>query len=214
MISDAQGFAATTLSTTAQATVTASAGGGASGTLSGQVAITLRPQTTVTLTPPATITASAPATFTVGVGANTIVTNVTIDFGDGTTVPLGSISANQQVQHLYGDGGTYTVKVVATDSDGGRREISASAIVAPLVAVLTASPATVVFGGSINFTVTTSVGALIDHYEWDFGEGNPIVTPANAMAHIFQSRGTHTVVVRVVPLVGPSKLVTVQIEIN
>ena len=213
-ITDAQGVATTVLTTTAAATVTANAGGGASGALTGNVAITLRPQTTVTLTTPPSITASVPATFTVGVGANTIITNATIDFGDGTSTPLGSISANQTVQHLYGSGGSFTVKVTATDSNGDRREISTPVVVAPLVAVLTANPATVTFGGSINFTVATSTGALIDRYEWDFGDGPVIVTPANTMSHIFQRRGTHTVVVRVVPLVGSSKLVTVQIEVN
>ena len=212
-ITDAQGVATTVLTTTAAATVTANAGGG-TGALTGNVAITLRPQTTVTLTTPTAITASVPATFTVGVGANTIITNATIDFGDGTSTPLGSISANQTVQHLYGNGGSFTVKVAATDSNGDRREISAPVVVAPLVAVLTASPPTVAFGGSINFTVATSTGALIERYEWDFGDGPVIVTPANTMSHIFQRRGTHTVVVRVVPLVGPSKLVTVQIEIT
>jgi PKD repeat protein len=115
---------------------------------------------------------------------------------------------------MYGDSGTFNVSVTATDSDGGRRTVNSSVVVAPLVAVGTASPSTAPFGASILFTVTVSTGALIDHYEWDFGEGQIISTPANSLPHVFQSKGTKTVVVRVVPVVGPAKTVFIQVEIT
>ena len=76
VISDKDGGATTTLTTTAAATVTARAGG-TSATLSDTAAITLKPATTVTLTVPGTASVSVPTSITVGVGANTIVKNVT-----------------------------------------------------------------------------------------------------------------------------------------
>src|SRR5262245_34472435 len=101
IISGNGGLASTNLTTSAAATVTASAGG-ATASLTGTVAITLKPRTTVTLTVPGTGAVSVPTSITVGVGANTIVKDVLLDFGDGESVPLGEVTANTNVVHLYG----------------------------------------------------------------------------------------------------------------
>ena len=171
-ITDATGSTQTTLTTTAAATVTASSGG-ATGTLSGTVAITIKPRTTISITTPTSITASVPAQFSVSVGANTIVTDVLVDFGDGSKpVPLGSISSSTNVVHNYGDQGTYTITATATDSEGNKTPVSTQVVVAPLSVVAAANPTSTTLGSPIVFTVTTSTGAAIDHYNFDFGPGS------------------------------------------
>jgi Bacterial Ig-like domain (group 1)/PKD domain len=210
VVTDQDGNASTTLTTTAAATVTASVGGGSSGTISGTVAVTVKPRTTVSITPPSTVTVSVPASFTVTVGTSTIVTNVVVDFGDGDTAKLGAISASTNVVHLYGDSGTITVTATATDSEGGVTSASTQVAVGPLQAVGTASPSATTKGAPVVFTVTPTTGAYIDHYEWDFGEGaDPISTSSNSMNHAFNSVGTRIVTVKVVPTAG--KTITVLI---
>jgi PKD repeat protein len=208
------GVANTTLTTAAAATVTATAGGGTSGNLSGTVAISLQPKTTVTLTLPSSATVSVPASFAVGVGTSTVVTNVVLDFGDGSSASLGSISSTTNVVHLFSDSGAKTITVTATDATGGSTSISNQLIVAPLTASGAASPTSVTLGGTITFTVTPTAGAVIDHYEFDFGDGTTTSTTSNALAHIFTSTGTKTVTVKVVPTAGKAFNVLIQCTVT
>ncbi len=220
VVSDNGGDAVTQLTTSAAATVTASSGG-ASAALSGTVSVTLKSKISVTLTAPTTtITVSVPATFTVGVtstgGGTPLVNDVTIDFGDGTKpVALGQISGPTPVGHLYAQAGSMTIKVTATDPDGQTSSISPPVVVAPLQAVAVANPQSVALGGTILFTVTPTTGAIIDHYVWDFGEGDPpISTASNAQGHVYLTKGGHTATVTVVPLAGPALVLSVPIVIN
>lgn len=214
VISGDGGTASTSLTTTAAATVTASAGGGTSGTLSNTVGITIRPRTTVTLTVPGTAAVSVPTSITVGVGANTIVNNVKVEFGDGESVNLGAVTQNTNVIHLYGSSGTFLVKATATDSDGVPTDVSSQIAVLPLTVNGSASPATVAFGGNVLFTVTvTPAGAAIAGYDWDFGEGDPVTTQSAQINRIFQTRGTKTVTVRVRPTKGAPITVIMQVDV-
>ncbi len=220
VVSDNGGNATTTLTTSAAATVTASSGG-ATAALSGTVNVTLKNKTSVTLTAPVTgITVSVPATFTVNVastgGATPIVNDVTVDFGDGSTpASLGQISGPTSVTHLYGRAGSLTMKVTATDPDGSTTSITPPVVVAPLSAVGAANPSAVTLGGSILFTVTPTTGALIDHYIWDFGEGDPpISSVSNAQSHVYLTKGGHTATVTVVPSAGSALILQIPIVIN
>jgi hypothetical protein len=173
-------------------------------------------QNTMSITPPNTITASVPANFSVGVGAGTIARDAVVNFGDGTpTVTLGSISSTQPVQHLFPAGGNFTVSVSATSADGTPLFVSTTVAVAPLGVVLTANPSTVNAGASVLFTVTTSAGALIDHVEFDFGDGAGFQSfPSTTTNHVFSTGGTRTVRALVVPVVGDPRLVQVQVVVN
>lgn len=220
VVSNDGGNATTQLTTNAAATVTASSGG-ASAALSGTVSVTLKSKISVTLTAPTTtITVSVPATFTVGVtstgGGTPLVNDVTVDFGDGTKpAALGQISGPTPVGHLYAQAGSMTIKVTATDPDGQTSSISPPVVVAPLQAVAAANPQSVALGGTILFTVTPTTGAIIDHYVWDFGEGDPpISTASNAQGHVYLTKGGHTATVTVFPLAGPALVLSVPIVIN
>lgn len=213
------GVARTTLTTTAAATVTASAGGGSgdtAGALTGTVDITLKPRTTVTLTPPTTAVAvSTPATFQIGVGANTIVTDAVITFGDGASASLGAISSPTNVVHLFDEPGIFTVRVVATDSEGQQTSVSTQVAVGPLTAVGTVTTASPTAGVSVVFSVTvTPANAAIERYEWDFGDGGSVVTASPQQSHVYGAAGTKTVTVTVVPVRGASFDVLIQFTVS
>jgi adhesin/invasin len=212
-LTNSSGAASTTLTTGAAATVTASAAG-ATATLSGTVQITIQPRTTITLTPPSSATVSVPASFSVGVGTATVVTNVVLDFGDGSSASLGAISSTTSVVHLFADSGAKTITATATDADGGKTSISNQLVVAPLSATGAASPTSVSLGTSISFTVTPSSGAVIDHYEFDFGDGTVTSTPGTSLNHIFAATGTKTVTVKVVPVAGKAFNVLIQCTVS
>jgi hypothetical protein len=215
IISGNGGLAATNLNTSAAATVTASAGG-ATASLTGTVAITLKPRTTVTLTVPGTGAVSVPTSITVGVGANTIVKDVLLEFGDGEKVSLGELSANTNVVHLYGSADTFTVKATATDTDGNTPSISSQIAILPLTASGSASPSTVPVGTPAVLTVTvTPTGASIAGYDWDFGDGTRADgTSSPTISHNFTSRGNKTVTVRIRPTKGAPIFVLIQVDVS
>jgi len=224
VLSDNNGNATTVLTTNAAATVTASAGGGGSSgsALSATVNITVKSQTIMTISSPASVTVSVPTQLTIGLSSTAgatavpIVNGVVVNFGDGTSFNLGQIgSASTTVSHLYAASGQLTASVSGTDQNGQATSSSTPIVVAPLSAVPVANPSTTALGGAIQFTVTVTTGALIDHYIWDFGDGNPpLSTPSNSQSYVYLSRGGHTVTITVVPVAGPSFTVSVPIVIT
>lgn len=210
VLSDAGGNATTLLTTSAPATVTASSGG-ATAALTGTVAVTLNSQVLLGITAPTSVTVSVPAAFTVSVSSTgtgtTFVKDVVVDFGDSTApLSLGQISSTTPAPapHLFAKSGSLTMTVTATDSQGNQTVIHSPVIVAPLTAVGVANPSTTTAGNSILFTVTPTTGALIDHYVWDFGEGDgPISSSSNALSHVYLQRGGHTATVTIFPVAGP-----------
>ena len=93
--------------------------------VSSSVAVNPRPQPTVTLTGPTTPpTAGTDTLFTGSVapvaGNGSVITNVVMDYGDGTVQNLGAITGtNIALHHVYQNGGTFTARLTATDSNGG-----------------------------------------------------------------------------------------------
>jgi adhesin/invasin len=208
VITDASGSATTQLTTSTAATVTASSGG-ATASLTGTVNVTLANQILLGITAPTSVTVSVPASFTITVsstgGGTTFVKDAVVDFGDGTTpLSLGQISTSAPAPHLFAKSGSLTMTVTATDPQGNQTQIHSPVIVAPLTAVGVANPTTTIAGGSILFTVTPTTGALIDHYVWDFGEGDgPFPSQSNALSHVYLQRGGHTATVTIFPVAGP-----------
>ncbi len=109
------GFATTFLSTTSEATVTASSGGKTS-----TATVRVRSRSTVTLTPPSgSVFVGAAASFTVTPGSGVAFTDVVIDFGDGRSRSLGAISSATIAVNFYTDDGVFQATVVGKDVDGG-----------------------------------------------------------------------------------------------
>jgi hypothetical protein len=192
---NASGVASTSLTTTQEATVTATTGG-ASAALSDTVIVTIKPRTGVTLTPPASATVGVPATFTVTPNANAVLTDVEIDFGDGTSASLGGITSLTSITHPFRSPGVRTVTATATDSEGGRGTVSTQVSVAPLQVTLSAN----VTGNAVALTAVPTPNAIIDRFEWDFGDGTTFVTNGNQTVHGYDSPGRRVITVRAVPI--------------
>lgn len=158
---DQNGNAQTTLTTSQQATVTASVGvtgggggttgggttgGGTGGTTggttttgqtSGSVTVGVTTAPTLVITPPSTApSAGLPASFTFAVTAATTngsaVKNVSVNWGDGSVQNLGAVNGNAVVSHVYVSAGTYTVTGTVTDVLGNQQQVSTAVTVIPV----------------------------------------------------------------------------------
>jgi hypothetical protein len=200
-VSNAEGIASTTLTTTQESTVTASAGG-ATAALTGTVTVTLKPRTTVSISAPASAVVGVPASFVLTPGANTIITNVTVSFSDGGERSLGAITGATQVAHVFTTPGVASITATATDSEGGTGTATAQVAVAPLQLSLLVSPSTVPRGSLVTFTATPSLGAVIERYEWNFDDGRGTVVTGPTAHATYTTVGPRAVVVRAFPLGG------------
>lgn len=214
VISSDQGVATTSLTTTEAATVTATAG-----SATGTVSVTLKPRTTVAITAPASATVGVPASFTVTPGSGAIVTDATVDFGDGSSVSLGAITGATTVAHPFRAPGIQTVRVTVTDSEGGTGSASTQVAVAPLAVTLSFAPnssSAPRVADVVTFTATPTTGALIDHYEWAWGDGQPGgSTVSGQVTHSYLSAGSYVASVKVVPIgngTPATQLVTVDVK--
>ena len=115
---------------------------------------------TVTIAASATSgSVGAPITFTVTPAPNPPqpITNVTVDFGDGSTRDLGAISSATTIAKAYNSEGTFNVVATVTDQSGQRGNGATQVVITrsapPTVTLVNASPQ-----GLVNktFTVTAS----------------------------------------------------------
>ncbi len=199
---DSNGVATITLTTSQQATVTASVGatapepppstggggGGSpttpttpasSGQASGSVTVNVVPAPTITIDPPVSPpSAGLPAAFVITVAVPTggsAVRDVRITWGDGGSQSLGALNGKQTVTHVYASAGTYSVSAVVTDSSGNTSSVSTSISVIPVQrpsVVVNATPQTVVIPGLINFTIQVTVAPGIGVVRTDIDFGD------------------------------------------
>jgi hypothetical protein len=210
---NSNGVATTSLSTTAAADVTA-----AVGSKTAKVTVGVATKASISISgPTSTISVSAPAAFSVNVGTTVPVTNVTVNYGDGTSVNLGQISGTQTVQHFYARDDIFTASVTATDPDG----VTATAQTQVAVVRISASvsvPAPTAPSRTVTGTVTlgsSSTNSSIDHYEWDFGDGTTVTSFGTTQTHTYSSPGTpFTVTVRVVPSYGSAFTISTQVSVS
>jgi hypothetical protein len=197
------GVATTTLTTTGAADVTATVGA-----KTAKVTVGVATKATLSITgPTSTISVSAPAAFSLNVGTTVPVTNVTVNYGDGSpSVNLGQLSGTQTVQHFYDRDGIFTASVSATDPDG----VVATAQTQVAVVRISATVSATVSGKTATGTVTfgsNSTNASIDHYTWDFGDGTAAVTsfgPSQSHTYLVGGGLTYTVRVTIFPSHGSS----------
>jgi hypothetical protein len=181
VVTDANGIAQTTLTTSITATVTASVGaqgsttttppatgGGTTpttpapttptqGQASGSVTVSVSAAPTLVITPPTTPpNAGVPASFTFAVTVATTngsaVRDVTVDWGDGSNQDLGAITGNAVVAHVYTTAGTFQVLGTLTDSFGNIVTTRTSVSV-----IAAASPTIIVTASSIPTTHSASM---------------------------------------------------------
>lgn len=226
---DVNGVATITLTTSQQATVTASVGATApptggtgtgtgtttsSGQASGSVTVNVIPAPTIVITPPGTPpSAGLPAAFTVAVTVppgGSAVRDVRIFWGDGGSQSLGALSGSQVVSHVFSSDGTYTVSATATDSAGNVGSVSTTVTVIPVpqpTIVITYSPvpARVNAPTTINILVTVPQGISVRSTAINFGDGTSASlggATSAAVPHVYTVTNTYTVSVTVQDTAG------------
>jgi hypothetical protein len=193
---DSNGNATATLTTNATAKVTATAG-----TISSTAAtVTVNARSLASFVAlPAATTAGIPVIFTVTPTAGANVSNVRVDFGDGTGGQnLGAISAAQSVPHAYSASGNYTATAIATDASGAPETLSTSVLIGSLPITLSASNPAPPVNTQVTFTVGGLGTAQIDHFTWTLDDGTgPFTTTSPQLPHTFTTRGAKNVHVEV-----------------
>ncbi|HVL66414.1 MAG TPA: PKD domain-containing protein [Vicinamibacterales bacterium] len=193
-ITDNQGVARSTLTSTAAATVTATAGS-KNGTV--RVGVATRSGLSVTASPQAT-TAGSPVTFTISTTPGQAVTNARISFGDGTTRNLGTIAGTRTETYAYSTAGNFTVNVTADNGE----QTGTSVSVGSLPVTLTASPNPAAPNQPVNFTAGGVGNAQVREYRWTFGDGATAVTTGPQASHPYPQRGTYTARVEIIGING------------
>jgi large repetitive protein len=127
-------------------------------------------------------TAGTDVAFTASVApaanSNTVIQDVSVNFGDGTVTSLGAATGTAiSLHHVYATGNTYTVTLTATDSNAGVGTAVTTVFVqtaTPLTVILsaTATPA----GANTTETFTATViglgNSVVANYHWVFGGTN------------------------------------------
>jgi hypothetical protein len=155
------------------------------------VAVNPKPQPAVSITTTTTNpTAGTDMTFTASVapatGTGTVIQSASVDFGDGTKTELGAVTGTTiSLHHVYQAGGTYTVVLSATDSNGGVGTAVTTVFVqgaTPLTVLLsaTATPAGANTTESFTATVIGLGNAVVVNYHWDFCGGKAGCTNGTA----------------------------------
>ena len=179
-VTDQNGEARTTLTTSRQSVVRANVAG-----KEGQATITVVNLPTATITvSPAQPLVGVPVTFTVTPGAVTNgnpIQNVILDFGDGKpSANLGAITGATAVSHVYDRGDVYTATVTVIDTAGQRTTNSTLVAVQRPVVTVSVIPSTTIgqVGTAIGFTVsvTNSNNIPIQSVQLNYGDGTPSVT--------------------------------------
>jgi hypothetical protein len=200
---DSGGIAVATLQANASADVVAR-----SGAAEGKLTVSLRPRSGLTITGPATPPAAGlPAAFTVAVAATANVTNVRVDFGDGTRRNLGALSGSTTIQHTYQTAGTFEVTATATQATGDEESVGTAITILPGQppgVVVNVSDAVPAVNQSITVTaVVSGATSTILRYDWNFGDGTTATTTGNQTSKVYTTTGTFTINVTVTQAAGP-----------
>jgi hypothetical protein len=215
-VTNSNGEARTTLTTSVETDVTARAGAKEPVT----VKITPRAGPTVTITCLTAAGGSCSSVAATGSNNNATVVftvtkatgssafrSATLDFGDGTSQALGTLAGGPAtVPHTYAGSDTsnprsYTATVLATDINGESTSASVTVLITPRVT----TPVTVNLSASCpstdrtqltarcTFDATATGGgegatpnAPIQSYSWDFGDGSTATTSGNRTSHVYE----------------------------
>ena len=179
------------------------------------VAVNPKPQPAVSIVATtANPTAGTDMVFTASVapvaGNGSVIRSVSVDFGDGTTTSLGAITGTSiSLHHVYQVGGTYSVVLTATDSNGGVGTAFTSVFIqtaTPLAVSLTATstPSGVNTTETFTATVLGLGNSVVVSYHWVFGStlGTADTTSNQVTRTYAAGAGTITVTVTITTSTG------------
>lgn len=137
------------------------------------------------------------------------------NFGDGNT----QTTATPTVTKTYGAPATYTVTVTATDDLGQSGAASLQIVVSTgMTATFTASPTNPRIGDVVSFNAassTTSNGASITDYTWDFGDATPSVSSSSpTTTHTFGAARIYVVRLTITDSTGRTATTTSTITVQ
>lgn len=193
---DTAGMARTTLTTNQPATVTVTAGG-TKETIS--ITVSAQPTVSISVAQGSTPFEGGVTTFSITVSpaatGGSPIQNVTVDYDDGTSDNLGSVSGTISVQHVYRDDGSFTPTVRAQDSTGSSVSASTVIFVQPMLVSITAEqssadPQTFHFTANVS---PTGASSSVASYAWTFGDGTGVTTSSPSTSHTYESSGNKTV---------------------
>lgn len=188
---DSNGAATTTLTTSREASITATAGGTTSTAVT--ITTTARPTVSISVASGTTPTEGGVTTFSITANPGTNgapMQNVTVDYGDGSSDDLGTVSGTIGVQHVYRDDGSFSPRVTAQDTSGATATASTVIFVQPLLVSISATST----GLSATFTANVSpAGSSVASYSWNFGDGTSQTTSSNQVSHTYSAAGTYSV---------------------
>jgi hypothetical protein len=210
---DAQGEARVTLNTNGDTDITVAAG-----TKTATAKITGVPGPAVSLTcsvGTAPTCAGAvpgqPVVFTASkaTGSGNLTSSV-LDFGDGSSVNLGTLSSSATVPHTYAQAGSYTARLTGTDGSGENstsvQVVLVTAVTGSLSASITTPPRTV--------TATANVSVSVSQYQFNWGDGSAFTVGASATAtHVYTAAGTFDITVTATLQGGGTATATTQIVV-
>ena len=152
-----------------------------------------------------TVTVTASLTI-VGVGR---ITEVTIDFGDGQSLSLGSLTETSTVDHVHASPGTYLVVASVTDAGATGRQPHWSSPWRPQAPV--AGFRFSITGLNVSFDATASTGTDLT-FAWDFGDGAS--GSGATISHTYSAAGTRTVSLMVVDSADQSNTTTRSVTVS
>jgi len=213
-VTDAQGEARVTLTTNGDTDITAAAG-----TKTATAKVTGQPGPAVALT--CTIgTATTCATATVGQtivfnaarAANSgTLTSAILDFGDNSSLNLGTLASATNAPHAYSSPGTYTVRLTGTDANG---ESSTSVQIVQVNTGVGVTLDVTANGSSMVTAVVTVTGGTATQYAWTFqGTTANKITSENTTTFTYTAPGPQTVSVTVTLADGTTRTVSKAVNV-
>ena len=150
---------------------------------------------------PRSPTVGQPVVFTVTPATGTS-PRVVLEWGDGTSTDLGTVTAARSVAHTYAEAGTYIVTATAT-SAGDTFATSKPVVVSPrasLNVAVTADDTTPDRCQAVRFTATVSPATTISTYQWTIdsnvnAEDESVTTTGNSLTRDFDNSGSKVITV-------------------
>ena len=222
IVTNFAGQALVTLTTSKDATVTATAGSAAGGSTttgaSGSVKVTVSSSPDLTITTTTTNpTEGQPVTFnlTVGSASSESFQSIVIDFGDGTNSGLLS-GTSQSVGHIYESSGTFTVTATGITPSGSTKRATSVLTVAERgvvnVTIARTPTDTINVNEVVTFTGTTSATS-VRTYSWNFGDGQTF-NGSSQVSHTYTTTGRKTVTLTVTTTDGSRGVGQVQFVVE